>query len=51
MDIHNILVPTDFSANAEDVLQQVLVLAVREKAHVLLLHVLARCEVRWPEVL
>jgi nucleotide-binding universal stress UspA family protein len=51
MDIHNILVPTDFSAYAEYVLQQALVLAARDKAHVLLLHVLARCEVMWPEVL
>lgn len=51
MDIHNILVPTDFSAYAEYVFQQALVLAARDKAHVLLLHVLARCEVMWPEVL
>jgi nucleotide-binding universal stress UspA family protein len=51
MEIHNILVPTDFSAYAEYVLQQALVLAARDKAHVLLLHVLARFEAMWPEVL
>ena len=51
MEIHNILVPTDFSAYAAYVLQQALVLAARDKAHVLLLHVLDRFEVMWPEVL
>ena len=51
MEIHNILVPTDFSAYAAYVLQQALVLAARDKAHVLLLHVLDRFEVVWPEVL
>lgn len=50
MDIHNILVPTDFSAYAEYAFQQALVLAAREKAHVLLLHVLPRFEVVCPEV-
>ena len=53
MKIHHILVPTDFSADAEYVLQQALVLAARDTAHVLLLHVLRRCEVMclegvWP---
>jgi len=51
MEIHNILVPTDFSAYAEYALQQALVLAARDKAHVLLLHVLTRFEIMWPEVL
>jgi nucleotide-binding universal stress UspA family protein len=51
MEIHNILVPTDFSVCAECVLQQALVLAARDKAHVLLVHVLARFEVMWPEML
>jgi universal stress protein A len=50
MDIHNILVPTDFSADAAYALQQALVLAAREHAHVLLLHVLSRPEIMWPEV-
>src|SRR5712692_8263596 len=50
MDIHNILVPTDFSAYAAYALQQALVLAAREKAHVLLLHVLSRREMMWPEM-
>lgn len=50
MEIHHILVPTDFSAYAEYVLQQALVLAARDKAHVLLLHVLRRFEAMWPEV-
>src|SRR5712692_5983585 len=49
MKIHHILVPTDFSADAEYVLQQALVLAARDTAHVLLLHVLRRCEAMWPE--
>ncbi len=49
MKIHHILVPTDFSADAEYVLQQALVLAARDTAHVLLLHVLRRCEVMWLE--
>ena len=51
MEIHNILVFSDFSAYAAYVLQQALVLAARDKAHVLLLHVLDRFEVMWPEVL
>lgn len=50
MEIHHILVPTDFSAYAEYVLQQALVLAARDNAHVLLLHVLRRFETMWPEV-
>ncbi len=51
MEIHNILVPTDFSVYAAYVLQQALVLAARDKAHVLLLHVLRRFEAMWPEVM
>jgi nucleotide-binding universal stress UspA family protein len=49
MEVHHMLVPTDFAVDAEYVLQQALVLAAREKAHVLLLHVLRRFEVMWPE--
>src|SRR2546427_147609 len=49
MKIHHILVPTDFSADAEYVLQQALVLTARDIAHVLLLHVRRRCEVVWLE--
>src|SRR5438552_11921332 len=49
MKIHHILVPTDFSADAEYVLQQALVLAARDTAHVILLHDLRRCEVMWLE--
>jgi nucleotide-binding universal stress UspA family protein len=49
MEIHNILVPTDFSANAEYAFQQALDLAAREKAQVLLLHVLPKCAVLYPE--
>jgi len=49
MKIHHILVPTDFSVDAEYVLQQAIVLAARDNAHVLLLHVLRRFEAMWPE--
>jgi nucleotide-binding universal stress UspA family protein len=51
METHSVLVPTDFSAYAEYALQQALVLAARDQAHVFLLHVLARFDVMWPEVL
>jgi nucleotide-binding universal stress UspA family protein len=51
MDIHHILVPTDCSADAEPVLQQALVLAAYEHAHMLVLHVLRRCGVMWPEII
>lgn len=40
MEIQNILIPTDFSASAEEMVQQALALAAREQAQVLLLHVL-----------
>lgn len=49
MEIHNILVPTDFSTYAEYAFQQALVLAMREKAYIRLLHVLPRIEVIYPE--
>src|SRR5215468_9420592 len=49
METRNILVPTDFSAYAEYAFQLALDLAAREKAHVLLLHVLPRCVLLWPE--
>jgi nucleotide-binding universal stress UspA family protein len=40
MQLQHILIPTDFSGFAEEVVQQVLALAAREQAKVLLLHVL-----------
>jgi universal stress protein A len=40
MDIHTILLPTDFSTYAEQACQHGFALAARENVHVLLLHVL-----------
>jgi nucleotide-binding universal stress UspA family protein len=51
MGLHHILVPTDFSVYAEQAFQEALVLAAREKAQVLLLHVLCQCEWMCTEVL
>ena len=50
MELHHILVPTDFSVSAEQACQEALVLAARENAQVLLLHVLPRCEWLWADV-
>lgn len=47
MDIHTILVPTDFSPYAEHALQEALAIATRDKAHVLLLHVLPFLTFTW----
>jgi universal stress protein A len=47
MELHHILVPTNFSVDAEEAFQEALVLAVREQAQLLLLHVLPRCEWLW----
>ena len=44
MPFHLILVPTDFSVYAEDAFQRALVLARREQAHMLLVHVLPTFE-------
>jgi universal stress protein A len=51
MELHHILVPTDFSVYAEQAFQEALVLAAREHAQVLLLHVLRPCEWMWTDVL
>jgi universal stress protein A len=50
MELHHILVPTDFSVYAEKAFQEALGLATREKAQMLLLHVLPRCEWMWADV-
>lgn len=44
MEMHTILLPTDFSLYAENACQQGFALAAREKARVLLLHVLLRSD-------
>ena len=49
MDIHSILVPTDFSTFAEHALQEALTIATRDKAHVLLLHVLPFLTFTWAD--
>jgi nucleotide-binding universal stress UspA family protein len=51
MELHHILVPTDFSVYAEQAFQEALVLAALEKAQILLLHVLGQCEWMWTEML
>src|SRR2546429_1580082 len=50
MELHHILVPTDFSVSTEQACQEALVLAARAHAQVLLLHVLPRCEWLWTDV-
>jgi nucleotide-binding universal stress UspA family protein len=40
MQIQNLLIPTDFSASAEEAVQQALTLAAQQQAHVLFLYVL-----------
>ena len=50
MELSNILVPTDFSVDAEQAFQEALALAAREHVQVLLLHVLLRCEGMWTDV-
>ena len=50
MELHHILVPTDFSVYAEQALQEALMLTVREHAQLLLLHVLPRCEWMWTDM-
>ena len=47
MDIHTILVPTDFSTYAAHALQEALTIATRDKAQVLLLHVLPFLTFAW----
>src|SRR5262245_62087255 len=42
MQMHTMLLPTDFSPSAERACQQGFVLAAREEAHIFLLHVLGR---------
>ena len=49
MGIHTILVPTDFSTYAAQALQEALAIATRDKAHVLLLHVLPLLTFSWPD--
>ena len=49
MEIHTILVPTDFSTYAEQALQEALAIAARDKAHVLLLHVLPFLPITWAD--
>ena len=49
MQFQNILIPTDFSGAAEPAVQHALTLAARERAQILLLHVLPGMEVPGPE--
>ena len=49
MDLHTILVPTDFSTYAEHALQEALAVATRDQAHVLLLHVLPVLTFTWAD--
>jgi universal stress protein A len=49
MEMHTILVPTDFSPHAAHALQEALVLATRDKAHVLLVHILPILTFTWGE--
>src|SRR5215470_12766617 len=49
MEMHTILVPTDFSTYAEHALQEALAVATRDKAHVLLLHVLPVLMFTWAD--
>ena len=49
MDIQTILVPTDFSAHAAQALQEALALATRDKAQVLLLHVMPLLTFTWSD--
>jgi len=49
MEMHTILVPTDFSTYAEHALQEALAIASRDKAHVLLLHVLPFLTFTWAD--
>jgi nucleotide-binding universal stress UspA family protein len=50
MEIRTILVPTDFSSWAEQACQQGFALAVRENAHVLLVHVLLRSDLAFGDI-
>jgi universal stress protein A len=47
MDMHTVLVPTDFSPYAAHALQEALAIATRDQAHVLLLHVLPLLMFAW----
>jgi nucleotide-binding universal stress UspA family protein len=47
MEMHTILVPTDFSTYAEHALQEALTIAARDQARVLLLHVLPFLTFPW----
>jgi nucleotide-binding universal stress UspA family protein len=49
MEMHTILVPTDFSTYAEHALQEALAIATRDKAQVLLLHVLPFLTFTWAD--
>src|SRR5215470_12023633 len=49
MEMHTILVPTDFSTYAEHALLEALAIAARDQAHVLLLHVLPLLPMTWAE--
>jgi nucleotide-binding universal stress UspA family protein len=50
MEIHTILLPTDFSTYAEHACQQEFTLAARKNAHVLLLHVLLRSDLAFGNI-
>jgi universal stress protein A len=49
MEVRTILVPTDFSTYAEHALQEAVAIATRDKAHVLLLHVLPVITFTWAD--
>jgi universal stress protein A len=49
METHTILVPTDFSTYAEHAWQEALAIATRDKAQVLLLHVLPPLPIPWAD--
>lgn len=49
MQIHTILAPTDFSMHSEQAFQEVLTIAAREQARVVLLHVLPLLPFVWAD--
>jgi nucleotide-binding universal stress UspA family protein len=49
METHTILVPTDFSTYAQHAWQEALAIATRDKAQVLLLHVLPPLPMPWAD--
>src|SRR5512147_786183 len=50
MEMHTVLLPTDFSPWAEQACQQGFALAAREHAHVLLVHVLLRSDLAFGDI-